>query len=67
MSDRHVWIDKEKCAQLAFVKNTERWVSLPRIQIGNFGDFRKDPTWNTAERECVKLFGINTLLLFECM
>ena len=32
---------------LALVKNTERWVSLPRIQIGNFGDLRNAPTWNT--------------------
>lgn len=69
----YVWVTvmfgqtKKKCAELAFVKNTERWVSLPRIQIGNFGDFRKDPTWNTAERECVQLFGMNTLLLYERM
>lgn len=37
----------DKCIELALVKNTERWVSLPRIQIGNFGDLRNAPTWNT--------------------
>lgn len=36
-----------KWVVLALVKNTERWVSLPRIQIGNFGDLRNAPTWNT--------------------
>lgn len=35
----------DECAELAWVKNTERWVSLPRIQIGNFGDLRNAPTW----------------------
>lgn len=36
----------EQRIQLALAKNTERWVSLPRIQIGNFGDLRNVPTWN---------------------
>lgn len=44
---KYVLLLMADCIELALVKNTERWVSLPRIQIGNFGDFRNAPTWNT--------------------
>ncbi len=61
-----IWSLMVKRIELALVKNTERWVSLPRIQIGNFGDLRNAPTWNTQKKECVtneRLFSV----IFECL
>lgn len=40
-----------ECTELALVKNTERWVSLPSIQTGNLGDLRNVPTWNTNKEK----------------
>lgn len=65
---KYVWSLMDECIELALVKNTERWVSLPRIQIGNFGDLRNAPTWNmhTQKKECVTnecLFSVT----FNCL
>lgn len=59
-----LWVTVEECIELALVKNTERWVSLPRIQIGNLGDLRNAPTWNTRTHEKTKLNVLRFVLFF---
>lgn len=60
-------VQMEVLQQLTLVKNTERWVSLPRIHIGNFGDLRNDPTWEKRQKRGNKegMVWLPKLLVFE--